>query len=346
MTAPAPLALPGSRTLAGWWRQLAPRQPRAWWVGHILLHHVEALVGRSLLTRPDPLHMLVLKALALAPGEPLEQLEKRCPLSRQLLAPVLQALEQAAFLHADRRVTPLGQQAIREGAVPRLVHERRGFHFVAPDRAGDRPAFLKLEPPGSHPCVAPEGWSFAADALAACVARPAEWKERHGFPREIETILTLDTESTSNGPPSWRRVVVDRPERLPVIVVRTEDDRLLGFSYRPDVWVLHLEPPAFSLGADWADVFPALTDPPPLEEWLRAWQAWGQPRGLTGPGLEPTEIKQDGHRLKMTAPPRLLDKLRSTRSDALKGEAWLLAGSGRLRAAALVELAVPGPLLT
>src|SRR5262249_35580821 len=38
------LAYPGSRSLAGWWRQLAPLHPRAVWLAHLLLHRVEALV--------------------------------------------------------------------------------------------------------------------------------------------------------------------------------------------------------------------------------------------------------------------------------------------------------------
>jgi hypothetical protein len=42
--------------------------------------------------------------------------------------------------------------------------------------------------------------------------------------------------------------------------------------------------------------------------------------------------------LRVLAPGRLIDRLRAARSDALKNEAWLLAGTGRLRAAAVIEL--------
>lgn len=47
MTAVAPLTFPGTRALAGWWRLLAPRQPRAMWVAHLLLHRIEALVRQT-----------------------------------------------------------------------------------------------------------------------------------------------------------------------------------------------------------------------------------------------------------------------------------------------------------
>jgi len=38
------------------------------------------------------------------------------------------------------------------------------------------------------------------------------------------------------------------------------------------------------------------------------------------------------------APQRLVDRLRAARSDAVKQEAWVLAGAGRVREAAQVEL--------
>jgi len=38
------------------------------------------------------------------------------------------------------------------------------------------------------------------------------------------------------------------------------------------------------------------------------------------------------------APHRLIERLRAARSDAIKQEAWLLAGAGRTRTAAQLEL--------
>ena len=70
MTGTLSLAFPGSRKLAAWWRQLAPYCPQTVWFGHLLLHHVEALVRLSRPCRLDRLALFVLKALALAESAP------------------------------------------------------------------------------------------------------------------------------------------------------------------------------------------------------------------------------------------------------------------------------------
>src|SRR5262245_6524901 len=57
------LIFPGSKTLAGWWRQLAPYQPLALWVGYAYVHRIEATV-QVLTARPlEPLAALVLQAI-------------------------------------------------------------------------------------------------------------------------------------------------------------------------------------------------------------------------------------------------------------------------------------------
>jgi hypothetical protein len=172
------------------------------------------------------------------------------------------------------------------------------------------------------------------------VARPEEWKRRFGFPQEVDAIVT---EGGPGSPPEWQRVVVDRAERMPVVVVRTADDRLLGFAVRQDGWTLPSETPVFDLGEGWSEAFPYLTEAMSLEEGQQAWQAWCQPRGLAGLGVENCPVRLEGHMLHVTVPPRLLERLRATRSDALKGEAWVLVGTGRLRAAALLEILEEGP---
>ena len=59
------LIYPGSKTLAGWWRQMLPRQPQAFWVGYIFVHRVEAPVNVLKAEAVDPFTHLVLQALAL-----------------------------------------------------------------------------------------------------------------------------------------------------------------------------------------------------------------------------------------------------------------------------------------
>jgi len=131
---------------------------------------------------------------------------------------------------------------------------------------------------------------------------------------------------------------VDYPERLAAVLVQAADGRLLGFAVRPEAWELRAEAPVFTLDEHWPEVFPRLAEPLPAENWRQAWQTWCQPRGLAGLGAEACPVEPAGHLLRVRVPPRLMERLRTTRSDALKGEAWLLAGAGRLRSAALLEV--------
>src|SRR5947209_11432108 len=93
MTAAAPLVFPGGRVLAGWWRPLAARAPRALWVGHFLLHRVEALVEVARRADVDPLSRLVVRALSAAPGPSVGDLDARLHLGPQVLGQVLRQLE-------------------------------------------------------------------------------------------------------------------------------------------------------------------------------------------------------------------------------------------------------------
>ena len=100
MKAAPPLVFPSSRVLAGWWRQLAPFAPQALAVGHLLLHHVEALVQTERRTPLDPLARFVLRALISAPLS-LDDLEERLHIGRQLVRRVLGELTTADLVQAD-----------------------------------------------------------------------------------------------------------------------------------------------------------------------------------------------------------------------------------------------------
>src|SRR6516225_6397617 len=111
MTAAPSLAFPGGRKLAGWWRQLAAYRPLGLWVGHLLLHHVEAAVRLSHPRRPDPLTLFLLRALALAgpenegrpapPDAVLDRLDSRLHLGRQVLRQALRDLEAEGLAAPD-----------------------------------------------------------------------------------------------------------------------------------------------------------------------------------------------------------------------------------------------------
>src|SRR5690242_5192064 len=100
MTAPSSLAFPGSRTLAGWWRQLAPLAPQAVWVGHLFLHRVEALVAAVSAQPLAALDRFVLQAVAAedavaaqpAAGNFLKRLDTRLHLGEGFLQQALRGL--------------------------------------------------------------------------------------------------------------------------------------------------------------------------------------------------------------------------------------------------------------
>ena len=92
------------------------------------------------------------------------------------------------------------------------------------------------------------------------------------------------------------------------------------------------------LGQDWAETLAELAVEPTKELWQQAWRNWCQPRGLPVGEIESCHLEASDLRLLIRAPARLVERLQATRSDVLKGEAWLLAGQGRVRRAAVVQL--------
>lgn len=353
MTA-ASLVFPPGRALAGWWHRLAPLGPRAVWVGHLLLHHVEALVAVESLQPLDPFSQFVLKALTLqgpGPSAALHQLESRLHLSRQAIHQALRRLQADGLAEPDAqrgwRPTELGRQGLDQGSYFYASQERRAFHFLE----GRPPHYLNLKTAACTTWQPAGEWVFDPAILQACLSQPPAWKERHGFPAGVREVLGL----SDWGEPlsanhhavsaSWQRVIVDRPERLAVVLLlvagEKEGERLLGFAVRPETWELLAEP-ALCLNTDWQTVVPDLTEEPPLAAWEQVWRAWCQPRGLPAAEVEACSLKREGCRLRVAAPHRLVQRLRAERSDVLKGEAWLLAGAGRLRVAARVEVAELG----
>jgi hypothetical protein len=344
--APAP-AFPGSRVLAGWWRQLIPYRPEEVWVAHLALHRVEALVELTRPRRLDPFTLLVLGALRLeharAPdGGALRRLDERLHLGPGLVHQILQALR-GEGLAAEKgaggwSLTALGEQALEQGEYPQRTQERRSFHFVQPrdNGPGASPHFLNLNNHNDLPAPVDEPWEFDPAALEASVARAAEWKARYGFPAEVSGVLGPGPGAAVT---AWQQVIVDRPERLLTVLVRvTAPDRLLGFAVRPEGWVLQAGAPAFAIEGRWDELFPEVNAGLPPVAWRRAWQAWCEPRSLPEAEVAACAVEPRGERLGIRAPARLIERLRAARSDAVKGEAWLLAGAGAVRRAARIEL--------
>jgi hypothetical protein len=315
MRAAPPLAFPTGRALAGWWPRLAPLAPQSLSVGHLLLHHVEALVESERAATLDVLPALVLRALALAPALPLAELDRRLHLGRQYLARILGEL-------AACGVAEVGAGGVwRATGAPlrRATYERRTFHF----RDAPQPGFVPLRSPPCYPVPPPEGWRFDPGRLRDCVARPHQWKEQHGFPQDVRAVLT--PEGAPDEPTAWRRVVVDRAEQLALALVAVPGE-LLGLVVEPRGWVLHGERPALRMGSGWPETFPELAKGPPPEAWRAAWRAWCLGHGVSAGAAEACTLRHEGIVL-------WVGGLREAPAE----EVWLLAGDGMLRTAARVE---------
>lgn len=340
---------PGSRVLLGWWRDLARRKPQQLRISRLVLHRVEALVR---IARSHPLDRWQ-RAL-------LSQISTRVPCSGafttsftdlqmevQMLGQLIRELTDGGLLRRNGsglwQMTPAGRNALDTGAVAVQVEERRPFRFVDNSAQGRPPHYLPLEqePARQAGPTAPEaaGCSFTAAFLEDCIRQTPEWKKRFRFPADVEALLAPRTDAAPAA--NWRHVILDAvEERLLVFIQnaqRPTTPLLSGFSVRPEGWVLEAEP-CLQLADGWEEAMPDLAAEPPVELWRQAWQTWSQPRGLPLADVEACRLERLDHRLLVYAPQRLIDRLRTARSDAVKQEAWLLAGEGRTRVAAQIEL--------
>jgi hypothetical protein len=345
MTA-ATASWPGSRVLAGWWPSLGRWQPRSLWLHLLLLHRVEALVRLSRGAPLDRLNQLLLEALATAQANPTaDQLAPQLGLEASLVGRLLAELESAGLARKEAPPgepwgdawgpTDAGREVLSGRRDPATLQERRIFYFAEGDARHPGARFLPLDNPSSAPWPegaplgGPLGGPFDVRVLADCVARPAEWKREHDFPPEVSGVADV---------PTWKGVVIDRPEQLLLLCLRTEAEDLLGFAVQPGAWQVQAERPVLRMGPAWREALPELAEEPDTEAWRAAWRAWGQPRSLPAGELEACHLERVETRLRVRAPRPLMERLRATRSDAVKGEAWLLAGGDRTRTAALIEL--------
>jgi hypothetical protein len=359
MIAASSLAFPGSRTLAGWWRQLLPRQPCAMWVGYLFVHRLEAL---ALARRPkevDRYSHLILEALDLyrraplngeasTPQDPLQSLDERLHLGRQVVLQSLRGLEAEGLVERSPpsgwQLTSRGQQGLTHRAYPALVLERRAFSFLErlEDNGSRRlpPHFVNLREWPGVPWAADTDHPFDVNLLLACPKQADAWKQTYGFPSDVEALAVPGAAlEGAAGIPDWQRVVLDRPERLlaAVIVTAEEPPCLQIFAARQEGWTLHADEALATVERDWLELLPVLADFP-MTAWQQAWRAWGQQRGLPAAAAENCRLIIESECLKVESEP-LLEHLRGTRHEVLKGDTWLLAGEGLLRPAARIVVA-------
>jgi hypothetical protein len=333
MRAAAPLVLPDSRALTGWWPQVASLNPRTLWVGRLLLHHVEALVATTHLEPLDRFSTLVLRALGLGP-QTLSELESRLSLDRQFVTRLLVPLASARLVEqqTDARwhLTSVGRTASATGQFRKRTRQRRTFHF----RDGQPPHFLHLVTPPCLPIVPPPDWSLDAALLQACADRPDEWKRRHGFPSDVESVITFRTDDLRV--PAWERVILDAAEELPVLLALIPGgdngvgEHLLGFVIHPRFGLTAT--PVFALGPGWSEVFPEVAVGQTPEAWRDAWRQWYRFHQNADEEGERVEIVASDTIVRVSGAASLIENLRPAT------DTWLLAGVGDLRQAARLEM--------
>jgi hypothetical protein len=330
MTSP-PLSFPGSRELAGLWRQLSPFQPQRFRIGHFSIHRIEARVRVAHEDRLDPFQRGVLQALPLCPAGTPAELEGRLRLDRPLIQQVLRSLCGRGLVEEQAgrfRVSPTASECLASGAVRQEMWERRLFHFL--DRGPQPATYLALPPETGSPLSPPDEWSFSPRCLRECIERSADWKIRHQFP--LDVLAGPDAAADAN---DWRALILDSPEHW-VLAIADVEQGCLGFKLNTHPWTM-AEQPVFSLNSEQA-MHEALGDflaEPTPSAWQIAWVEWCHARKVppsetTAARLEfrPGIVRVVGHRI--TA-----ERLRALTHP----QPWLLAGQGPVRAAARVEFA-------
>jgi hypothetical protein len=359
MTSASSLAFPGSRTLANWWRQLAPFEPQTLGVGYLFLHRLEAPASWLQQQALDPLLLLVLRAFALEQdgSDPAEVtchgLNTRLHLDMAIVRRLVLALADLQLVAAASpladvgsswTLTEQGRETLRTGHIWSRPWKRGLFPFVERlDPTGRRqagPHYLQILDAPSSAWIVEESAAFEVSRLRACVGESPEWKRTFGFPSELTAFP--DFEPRPETAPVWDHVVVDRTERLLVVLFQgpRPAEELFGFGVRPEGWVLHAAEPVIRLPAGARVAFSELDRSLSLHDWQHAWQSWCQMRAVPAADAHECALSLVDERLHIAAPERLIRYLQAANNDIFKGETWILAGEGYIRQAARLDLQV------
>ena len=329
------LIFPGSRTLAGWWRQLSPFQPLALAIGYAFLHRIEAPVITLSEEPIDPLTHLVLQALALDNVGSIADLQGHMRLPMAVLQRVVAGMQADGLLAPsapDRwRMTERGQHALQDRSLPIRGPQRRVFSFAERmDPAGQRlgaPAFVPIEECLGASWPVNDAHRFEITELRRCIEQPISWKQACAFPRDVEALA--DSASLE----AWQQVVVDRPERVMLVLMLVngpEAKEVRGFAVKVDGWTLNDRAPVLGVPPPADALWPT---EPSMSIWQDAWRSWCKQRQLPTNEVEACTLTYQPPRLEVQAPSRLVQRLQAAKSDLFKGEAWLLVGDGYMRTA-------------
>lgn len=337
------LIFPGSRTLAGWWRQLQAWQPQTVQVGYGFVHRVEALAHVHRSQPVDPFTHLILRAVSLSPADAhpsLDQLALRLGLPAAVLQQILLQMESRDLLArtatSSWRTTEHGRLALARQEYPVRLQQRCTLTFLERLNAvGERrgpPLYLPIAECAAAAWRVEDSHRFDTAFLQDCVEQSSDWKCRRAFPQEIEALVQ------NTGAPDWQRVIVDRPERMLLVLLSTGKAEWLGFAAKAEGWELLAQAPILRLSATEIDPDCAIVEKVQTLAWQEAWRAWCRQRNLPPPEVDSCVLTYQPPRLHVQAPERLVQRLRAAKSDLFKGEAWILVGDGYLRSAALLTL--------
>lgn len=340
MTASTDVSFPTYKALSIWQKHLRRHRPHGLWVRQLMLHRVEAQVDLSDIPPLDQLDRLVLEALA---GNPVTQsttLAERFQLTVGTLQPFLLALQQSGLVTKEPGgwgLTEQGKSCAEQNRVPPVTQRRQTFYFEEPENEGDSHRYLALNKPLTEPRETEVDQHFDVRLLENCLAESTEWKKARGFPPRAQSLCkATSTEIASTQPDEvWSRLIVVRPEQAHVLLAvcpaGRDREQLLGFNVQTDNWHLRHQNPSLQLGEDWSDVFPELKKPPEEEDWKNGWQDWGRTQGLAPHLLEECEIHPREHQLQIRAPEAVIGLIKKSRREALRGDSWILVGTGYLR---------------
>jgi hypothetical protein len=338
------LIFPGSKTLAGWWRQLLPLQPLALAVGYGFLHRVEAPVIALNEEPIDPLIHLILQAFTLDANTSIRvtDLQERLPLPPAVVKRMVASMQADGLLASGGpghwQLTERGQHALQHRSVPTRGSRRRVFPFLERmDPVGQRVA-----PPAYVPVAECVGSSWTVNGLhrfdiaelRQCIDQPTAWKEACAFPLDVEAM------ADAGALEAWQQVVVDRPERvmLGLLQVNGAGGREVhGFAVRVDGWTLHDRAPVLRMPAPAEAIWPV---EPTMPNWQDAWRTWCKQNKLPANEVDACTLTYQAPRLEVQAPARLVQRLQAAKSDLFRGETWILVGDGYVRTA--VQLNVRG----
>ncbi len=351
MTSISSLTFPSGKTLTGWWRQLAPHEPRNLWFAHLFIHRVEAPVRFRTTRKLQTLHHLTLHAMELerrqtkSSAQLLAGLESRLHLPAQAIVRILRLLSNDGLVakgdSGEWSLTADGLKAKETGEYVGHDSGRNVFPFLERlDQDSNRlapPHFLNVQSAAvGTKWEVTDDKGFDLALLHDCVQQDAAWKRRFAFPLEIEQIVDADT--TCRMMP-WQRVIVDRPERVAVVLALTTD-RLLAFAVQEEGWLLLASAPLFSLDDCWPDLLPTIAQQPDDQLRQQGWQELCQSRGIPEEEIDHCELKMDATTLRVQAEPSLANHFRGQR-DLPKDGLWTLVGDGLLRPIVRIKLLKP-----